>query len=135
MLAVWRVHGMDVALRRAWDAGVVLCGISAGMICWFEGGVTDSFGPLAPLEDGLRFLTGTACPHYDGETNRRPTYHRLIAEGTLAPGWAAADGVGLHFVGTELRHVVASRPRARAYRVELREGHAVEREVVPHFLG
>jgi dipeptidase E len=118
MLAVWRVHGMDEALRSAWEQGVVLCGSSAGMICWFEAGVTDSFGPqLEGLRDGLGFLPGSACPHYDGEELRRPRYRQLVDDGFPA-GWAAEDGVGLHFEGTELAEVVSALPDKRAYRVE-----------------
>ena len=117
-LAVWRVHGVDRALREAWEAGIVLGGSSAGMICWFEASITDSFGPsLAPLRDGLGFLPGSACPHYDGEERRRPVYRAAVAEG-LPPGYAADDQAALHFVGTELAEVVAARPSARAYRVE-----------------
>jgi dipeptidase E len=119
MLAAWRAHGLDAILRRAWDAGVVLCGISAGMNCWFEESVTDSFGPqLAALHDGLGFLGGSCCPHYDGEERRRPVYSELVAHGELRPGWAADDGAALVFAGTELTEVVASRPQAAAYRVE-----------------
>ena len=83
MLAVWRVHGVDRVLREAWDAGVILCGGSAGSLCWFECGTTNSFdvNQLAPLHDGLGFLPGSHCPHYDGEAQRRPLYHRLVAEG------------------------------------------------------
>jgi dipeptidase E len=118
MLAIWRVHGIDELLREAWDAGVVLFGASAGMICWFEAGVTDSFGPqLEGLRDGLAFLSGSACPHYDGEELRRPRYHELIVGG-LAPGVAADNGVGLHFEGTELVETVTCRPGAAAYRVD-----------------
>lgn len=117
MLAVWRVHGFDEILREAWDRGIVLCGASAGMICWFEASVTDSFGPeLAPLNDGLGFLPGSACPHYDGEALRRPTYRSLVGA-TLPPGYAADNGVGLHFVGTELVDVFTCRDGATAYRV------------------
>jgi peptidase E len=119
MLAVWRVHGVDGVLREAWDAGIVLGGPSAGALCWFEGAVTDSFGPdLALLDDGLGFLRGSFCPHYDGEPERRPTYERLIREG-LAAGYAADDAVGIHFRGTELAEVVSEREGATAYRVEL----------------
>ncbi len=118
MLAIWRVHAFDTILREAWERGVVLCGTSAGMICWFEAGVTDSFGPqLEGMRDGLGFLPGSACPHYDGEERRRPVYQRLVAEG-FPPGYAADDGVGLHFVGTELRDAVTVREGAQAYRVE-----------------
>ena len=118
MLAIWRVHGLDDALRAAWEAGVVLCGSSAGMICWFEAGLTDSFGPqLEGMRDGLGFLPGSACPHYDGEELRRPRYRELV-DGGFPAGWAAEDGVGLHFDGTELAEVVSVLPGKRAYRVE-----------------
>jgi dipeptidase E len=117
-LAIWRAHGFDAILREAWEAGALLCGWSAGMICWFEAGVTDSFGPeLAGMRDGLGFLPGSACPHYDGEERRRPLYTSLVADG-FPSGYAADDGVGLHFVGTELHEVVSCREGARAYRVE-----------------
>jgi dipeptidase E len=117
MLAIWRVHGFDRLLREAWEAGAVLCGWSAGMICWFEAGVTDSFGPqLEGMRDGLAFLPGSACPHYDGEERRRPVYRKLVADGFPA-GVAADDGVGVVYRGTELHEVVAVRPGATAYRV------------------
>ncbi len=117
MLAIWRLHGFDALLREAWESNVLLCGWSAGMICWFEAGVTDSFGPeLAGMQDGLGFLPGSACPHYDGEGQRRPTYQRLVCDG-FPPGYAADDAVGLLFAGTELRETVATKPGSRAYRV------------------
>ena len=116
MLAVWRVHGVDRMMREAWEGGVILTGVSAGMICWFECGVTDSFGPLAALRDGLGFLPGSACPHYDGEKDRRPTYRGLVRGGFPA-GYAADDGAALHFVDTDLAACVASRPMARGYRL------------------
>jgi peptidase E len=116
-LAIWRAHGFDAVLREAWETGVVLAGWSAGMICWFEAGVTDSFGPeLRGLRDGLGFLPGSACPHYDGEPERRPSYAKLVADG-FPPGVAADDGVALRFDGTELVEVVSAREDARAYRV------------------
>jgi peptidase E len=117
MLAIWRVHGFGRILREAWEAGVLLFGASAGMICWFEAGVTDSFGPeLDGMSDGLGFLAGSACPHYDGEALRRPRYRELVDSG-FPEGIAADDGVGLHYVGTELHEVVTCRPDAAAYRV------------------
>jgi dipeptidase E len=116
-LAIWRVHGFDTILREAWEAGIVLAGWSAGMICWFEAGVTDSFGPqLEGMRDGLGFVPGSACPHYDGERERRPVYTRLVREG-FPPGLAADDCVALRFDGTELAETVTSRAGSRAYRV------------------
>ena len=117
LLAIWRVHGFDAILREAWQAGVVLTGASAGMICWFEAGVTDSFGPqLEGMRDGLGFLPGSACPHYDGEAARRPRYRELVASG-FPGGVDADDGVALHYLGTELQAVVTCREGAAAYRV------------------
>ena len=117
MLAIWRAHGFDRILAEAWESGVVLTGASAGMICWFECCVTDSYGPqLEGLRDGLGFLPGSACPHYDGEELRRPRYRELVAAG-LPAGIAADDGVGLHYAGTELVEVVTCRPGASAYLV------------------
>jgi dipeptidase E len=117
MLAIWRVHGFGDVLRDAWERGIVLFGVSAGMLCWFEAVVTDSFGPqLEGLRDGLGFLAGSACPHYDGEELRRPRYRELVDDG-FPEGIAAEDGVGLHYVGTELREVVTCRPGATAFRV------------------
>jgi len=115
-LAVWRVHGFDAILREAWQEGILLTGWSAGMICWFAQGVTDSFGPQLAAMGCLGFLPGSACPHYDGEERRRPVYTQLVAGG-LEPGIAADDDVGVHFAGTELREVVSSREGATAYRV------------------
>ena len=118
MLAIWRVHGIDRALREVWERGGVLGGWSAGAICWFEDSVTDSFGPrLRQLGDGLRFLSGSFCPHYDGEPERRPVYTQLVRDGVLAPGLAADDDAAFHFEGTELREVVSQRDGARGYRV------------------
>jgi dipeptidase E len=115
MLAIWRVHGVDTVLRRAWERGVVLGGTSAGANCWFEACTPDSFGPIVPLEDGLGFLRGSFCPHYDAEPDRRPTYLRLVAAG-FPPGYAAEDGAALHFRGLELVEAVAA-GGARALRV------------------
>jgi dipeptidase E len=136
-LAVWRAHGLDRVLRTAWDRGVVMCGLSAGMNCWFEGSVTDSFDRdrLAPLHDGLGLLPGSACPHYDGEEQRRPTFTRLVAAGELADGWAADDGAALVFAGRELVEVVMSRPDAGAYRVERTPAGVSEVALPARYLG
>ena len=117
LLAVWRVHGFDEMLREAWESGVVLSGWSAGMICWFEASVTDSFGPqLAGMRDGLGFLPGSACPHYDAEELRRPVYTRLVADG-FPSGLALDNAAAARFDGTGLAEVVAAAPGAAGYRV------------------
>lgn len=134
LLAVLRTHGVDRILHDAWRRGIVLTGISAGMLCWFKGGATDSFGPLGALNDGLSFLPFTACPHYD-EEYRRPTYHDLIKRGVLAGGYAADNGAAIHFVGKKLFACVCSRPAAAAYRVERRAGRIVETPLSTRFLG
>ena len=140
LLAVWRAHGLDVVLREAWEAGVVLCGPSAGGLCWFEGGSTDLLGNgLASLRDGLGFLPGSFCPHYDTEPERRPSYKRFVAEG-LADGYAADDGAALHFRGSDFRgsdfvEAVGSRPTARAYRVRRGPSGAIETPLPTRHLG
>jgi peptidase E len=116
-LAIWRTHGFDDVLREAWEHDLVLTGWSAGAICWFEASVTDSFGPqLEGMRDGLGLLSGSACPHYDGEELRRPRYAELVRNGFPA-GIAIDDDVGVRFDGTELSEVVTSREGATAYRV------------------
>ena len=128
LLALWREWGLDAILREAWARGIVLAGVSAGAICWFEQGITDSIpGPLTPLSC-LSYLPGSMCPHYDGEAERRPSFHRMLAEGVIAPGYAAEDGVGLHFVGTRLERVVTSRPGKAAYRLDLAGDGAAREE-------
>ncbi len=135
MLAIWRVHGVDRLLRQAWERGTVLCGASAGSLCWFEAGITDSFGlQLAELRDGLGFLPGSNCPHYDSEDRRRPVFTRAVASGFPA-GIAAEDAVAFHFEDRELREVVSARPGGRAFRVEARDGQAVETQLPVRFLG
>jgi peptidase E len=123
MVACWRVHGLDGVMRQAWEAGIVLAGVSAGAICWFLGGTTDSFGPqLRPFTDGLRLLSGSYCPHYSGEPLRRPAYQALVTDGTLPAGIACDDGAGAHFADDHLDEIVAERPGAAGYRVEP-DGH------------
>jgi peptidase E len=135
MLAVWRVHRLDKALRAAWNGGVVLAGISAGAICWFEDGITDSFGhPLRALNDGLGFLADACCPRYDGEGDRRSTLHRLVRRGFRST-LALDDCAAAHFVGRRLEEVVSSRPPAGAYRVILKRGAAVELPISVRYLG
>lgn len=134
LLVVWRAHGLDRLLRRAWRAGAVLSGISAGMLCWFQGGITDSFGGYRGLRDGLGLLRGTACPHYDGEPKRQAAFRRFTLQGPPA-GYAADDGVALHFKGTALKEVVSSRPNALAYRLQRRRGMVEETPLKVRYLG
>lgn len=130
MLAVWRDWGLDAHLRKAWQQGVVLAGASAGSICWFEQGITDSIaGPLTVL-DGLGFLPGSNCPHYDSEALRRPTFRRLVARGTIMDGVAADDGAALHYVGDRLLRAVGNSPRAKTWRVR-KSGHSAIETRIP----
>ena len=134
MLAIWQVHGVDQALRQAYEGGAVLSGISAGSICWFDVGVTDSFGGELAGLPGLGLLPGSNCPHFDSEPLRRPTYKRLVKEG-MAPGYAADDGAALHFVDGVLHRAVSSRPGSKGYRISLQDGEAVEEELSTAYLG
>ena len=119
LLAIWRLHGIIDHIRAAYDRGTVLSGWSAGCICWFTDGITDSYGPtLRPLGDGLGFLDGSACPHYDGEPTRRPTYLEAIRTRRIVPGYAMDDGVGLLFADEQLVEAVSPRPDGRAFRVD-----------------
>jgi dipeptidase E len=128
MLAIWRVHGVDRLLREALENGAVLSGSSAGGICWWEHGVTDSFGAQLAAMDCLGFLPGSFCPHYDDEENRRPVFHGLL-QGGFPDGYAADAGVGLHIVNGELRDVVGVDEGTNAYRVEARDGEVVEEPI------
>jgi peptidase E len=135
LLALWRLHGLDSVLETAWQAGVVLAGVSAGSICWHLGGTTDSFGPnLQPVTNGLGFLPYSNGVHYDSEAQRRPLFHRLIAEGTLPAGFATDDGVGLLYRGTELVEAVSETRGKGAYRVEAEGGRAFEERIEPRLL-
>jgi peptidase E len=119
MLSIWRTHGLDVALREAWNSGVVLAGTSAGANCWFDASTTDSFllGTADPLLDGLGFLAGSFCPHYDAEAARRPSFHELVGRGALPPGIACDEPAAVHFVDTEISQVVTAKKGACAYSV------------------
>ena len=128
LLALWRLHGLDTILREAWHAGVVLTGVSAGSICWHVGGTTDSFGPdLRAVTDGLGFVPYSNGVHYDTEEQRRPTFQRLIADGTLPAGYATDDGVGVLYRGTEMVEALTEVDGKAAYLVEPGpDGTAVE---------
>jgi peptidase E len=134
LLALWREWRLDKIMREAWERGIILAGISAGSICWFEEGVTDSIPGELTVVKCLGFLNGSNCPHYDGEVDRRPSYHRLLQQGKIGPGIACDDGVALHYKEDELYRIVSSRPAARAYRLRVQRESVHETELVPDYL-
>ena len=135
LLAVWRLHGMPGLLEKAAAQGTILAGQSAGMNCWFEESNSDSFGPLSPLPDGLGFLPGSACPHYDGEPERRPSYLRMVESGDLQGGHAAHDHCALLWRDGELVEALSERRGAHAFRVTRDDGRAHEEPIPARFLG
>jgi peptidase E len=134
LLAIWRTHDLDRLLICAWRRGIVLAGISAGAMCWFEGGITRSSGRPEPLS-GLGLLPGSLTVHADGEPERLPVWLAAIREGVLPGGWSLDDGVGLLFAGTRLRRIVSSRPGASAQRVDQVAGELVRNRLAPELLG
>jgi len=134
LLAIWRAHGLEALLREAWQRGVVLAGLSAGAMCWFEGGITRSSGPPETIA-GLGLLPGSLSVHADGDPERLPAYLSAVRAGALPSGWAADDGVGLLFDGAQLVRVVSSRPGAGAVRVDAVDGELVRSRVEPELLG
>jgi peptidase E len=132
LMAVWRAHGLDRVMRACWEAGVVLAGVSAGSLCWHVGGPTDSFrDDLDPFTDGIGLLPFSNGVHDDdADQPRRATYRQMVADRTLPAGYATEDGVGLHFVGTELAEAVTVRQGAQAWWVAPEgDGQHVERAV------
>jgi peptidase E len=134
MLAIWRAHGLDAILREAWEREIVLAGLSAGAMCWFEGGITMSAGPPAVIE-GLGFLHGSLSVHADGEPQRLPAFYDAVRSGELPGGWALDDGVGLVIEGGTVTRVVSSRPGATALRVDAVGGELVRSRAQPQLLG
>jgi dipeptidase E len=128
MLRVWQLHGLDTILREAWESGIILCGGGAGAMCWFEGGITSSFGigDPRPITEGLSLLAGSLCPHYDIEPRRRAIYHTAVADTRLPSGYAVEDDTALHFVDNDLREAVGSRAGARGFTVTRRNGGVTE---------
>ena len=117
LLALWKEWGLDQILIEAWESGIVLAGLSAGAICWFDQGLTDSYGDTPEPIECLGILSGSCCPHYDGEVKRRPAFEQAIQEEKMMAGYALDDGAALHYVDKELRHVISSRSEASAYYV------------------
>lgn len=136
LLAMWRLHGVDAAMRTAWQARVVLTGVSAGSLCWHVGGTTDSFGPeLRPVTNGLALVPFSNGVHYDTEEQRRPLYHRLVGDGMLPAGYATDNGVGLLYRGTEFVEAVSELDDKGAYRVERdADGTVTETRIDPRRL-
>jgi peptidase E len=132
--AIWKAQGIDVVLRRAWDSGIVLGGASAGSLCWFEEGTTDSRPQELTIVQGLGFLKGSHSPHYDGEKDRRPLYQQLIASGKMKPGYACDNNAGIYFEDNEVKRVVASRPGAKVYYVSVVNGKVAERVFEPEMI-
>ena len=133
--AIWRAQGIDEVLREAWDRGIVLGGASAGSLCWFEEGTTDSRPKELTKVECLGFLKGSHSPHYDAEDERRPTYHRLIASGALKPGYACDNDAGIYFEDNEVRRVVRTREEANVYYVGLVGGRIVEECLEAEMIG
>lgn len=134
LLAIWKASGMDRLLRDAWERGVVLAGLSAGAICWFEQGHTDSTGCLTAM-DCLGFLPGSCSPHYDGEAQRQGSYHELLKSGKIRSGLALDDGAAAHYLGAERIKIVTSRPHARAFAVSLQDQSVRETALPTTYLG
>jgi dipeptidase E len=131
---IWKAHGIDAILRQAWDRGIVLGGASAGSLCWFEEGTTDSRPKALSTVQCLGFLKGSHSPHYDAEKDRRPLYQKLIASGQMKPGYACDNDAGLYFEDNEVRRVVSTRAGAKCYFVSAVEGKAVERVMEPEMI-
>lgn len=134
MLALWREWHLDTILQNALQNGVILAGISAGSICWFEQGTTDSIPGKLSVLPCLGYLKGSCSPHYDGEAERRPALHGFMASGDILAGYAFDDGAVGHFINGDLKHVVSSRPNAKGYRVEGIDGKAIESELDTRYL-
>jgi peptidase E len=132
--AIWKAQGIDVILREAWDRGIVLGGASAGSLCWFEEGSTDSRPKALSIVKCLGFIPGSHCPHYDREAQRRPQYQGLIASGEMKPGWACDNDAGIYFEGTEVKRIVSARAGARVYYVSAEAGKAVEKPYEPEMI-
>jgi len=127
--AIWRAQGIDDVLRQAWDRGIVLGGASAGSLCWFEEGTTDSRPQRLTKVECLGFLEGSHSPHYDGEEQRRPTYQQMILSGEMKPGYACDNDAGIFFVDNRVERVVHTREDAKVYYVGVAGGEIIEREL------
>jgi dipeptidase E len=133
--AIWRAQGIDVILKQAWDRGIVLGGASAGSLCWFEEGTTDSRPKELSIVKGLGVLKGSHSPHYDAEPGRRPLYQQLIASGQMKPGYACDNDAGIYFEDNIVKRVVHTRATAKVYYVSVESGKAIEKVMEPELIG
>ena len=132
--AIWQAQGIDMILRQAWDRGIVLGGASAGSLCWFEEGTTDSRPKQLTIVKCLGFLKGSHCPHYDAEPDRRPLYQKLIASGEMQPGYACDNDAGIYFEDNKVARVVATRNGSKVYHVSASSGQVLERVLEPEMI-
>jgi peptidase E len=132
--AIWKAQGIDVVLRKAWDRGIVLGGASAGSLCWFEEGTTDSRPQALSIVHGLGFLAGSHSPHYDAEAGRRPLYQKLIGSGDMKPGYACDNDAGIYFEDNTVKRVVSARAGAKVYYVSVANGTVTERVMEPEMI-
>ena len=130
MLALWKEWGLDSMLKKAWEKGIVLAGLSAGSICWFQEGVTDSIPGGMTIIKGLGFLPGVNCPHYDTESKRRTAYHKLMLEGKISAGIALDENVAAHYINERLEKVIGNSKKA-AYRIYEEKGKIKEDKIEP----
>lgn len=135
LLVLWKEWEVDQYIKKAWENGTILSGLSAGSICWFDEGVTDSLPDELTSLKCLGLIKGSNCPHYDGEADRRPSYHKLLAANKISNGLATDDGVALHYRDNEIFQVISSRPQAKAYKVEYIDNQIIETVIEPIYLG
>jgi dipeptidase E len=134
MMAIWKAQGIDTILRQAWDKGIVLAGGSAGSLCWFEHGTTDSRPKDISKVECLGFIKGSHCPHYDSEPTRRPLYHSYIKSKEFKPGYACDDQAAIYFEDNEVKKVIALKDESNAYYVYEENGEAKERKLVKEII-
>jgi dipeptidase E len=132
--AIWKAQGIDAILRQAWERGIVLGGASAGSLCWFEEGTTDSRPKALSTVQCLGFLKGSHSPHYDREKDRRPLYQKLIGSGEMKPGYACDNDAGIYFEDNEVKRVIATRADAKVYYVSVVAGKVVEKMLQPDLI-
>ena len=129
LLVLWRDWGLDVAIRKAYENGTVLAGVSAGANCWFEEFSTDSMGPLTPWK-GLGWLAGSFCPHYDSEPDRRPSLKRMLEAGEIGPGYGSEENTAVHFIDEQMHRCVATKAGAKVFYVDTDGERALDTEVI-----